>query len=139
MGRRLSVAGACRGSACGIGDAHETGPRWVLRRDGARMNIHEYQAKSLLKRYGVSVPRGGVAYTPEEADSVVRHLGGSLWVVRPQIHAGGRGAQRFRDDQGGGGGVRVVTPLAALRYAPDVIVGGVLGTKQTGPDSHAET
>src|SRR3546814_10373288 len=66
------------------------------------MNIHEYQAKSLLQRYGVSVPRGGVAYTPAEAESVARELGGSVWVVKSQIHAGGRGAGRFRDDPGGG-------------------------------------
>src|SRR3546814_10399520 len=97
MVRRLSGAGACRGSACGIGDAHETGPRWVLRRDGARMNIHEYQAKSLLKRYGVSVPRGGVAYTPEEAESGARGIGGSVWVVTAAFHAGGRGWGGVRD------------------------------------------
>ncbi|HEY9568802.1 MAG TPA: ADP-forming succinate--CoA ligase subunit beta [Thalassobaculum sp.] len=97
------------------------------------MNIHEYQAKSLLKRYGVSVPRGGVAYTPEEAESVARELGGSVWVVKSQIHAGGRGAGRFRDDPGGGGGVRVVKSLEAVRSAAAAMLGGVLVTKQTGP------
>src|SRR3546814_6432246 len=97
------------------------------------MNIHEDQAKGLLKRYGVSVPRGGVADTPEEAESVARELGGSVWVVKSQIHAGGRGAGRFRDDPGGGGGVRVVKSLEAVRSAAAAMLGGVLVTKQTGP------
>ena len=55
------------------------------------MNIHEYQAKELLARYGVAVPRGGVAYTTAEAVEVARRLGGQVWVVKAQIHAGGRG------------------------------------------------
>ena len=68
------------------------------------MNIHEYQAKSLLQKFGVSVPRGGVAYTPEEAQRVARDLGGPVWVVKAQIHAGGRGAGRFKDDPKGTAG-----------------------------------
>ena len=60
------------------------------------MNIHEYQAKSLLADYGVAVPRGHVAFTPEEAENAARDLGGPIWVVKSQIHAGGRGAGRFR-------------------------------------------
>ena len=62
------------------------------------MNIHEYQAKALLGTYGVAVPRGGVAYTPDEAVQVVQELGGNVWVVKSQIHAGGRGAGRFAND-----------------------------------------
>ncbi|MDQ2106789.1 ATP-grasp domain-containing protein, partial [Azospirillum isscasi] len=62
------------------------------------MNIHEYQAKGLLKTYGVAVPRGGVAFSPEEAETVARELGGPVWVVKSQIHAGGRGAGRFKDN-----------------------------------------
>src|SRR5262249_55034533 len=57
----------------------------------ATMNIHEYQAKSVLAKFGVPVPRGGVAYTPAEAEQVAQSLGGALWVVKAQIHAGGRG------------------------------------------------
>ncbi len=71
------------------------------------MNIHEYQAKGLLTKFGVATPRGGVAFTPEEAEHVARDLGGPVWVVKSQIHAGGRGAGRFRDDPGGAGGVRL--------------------------------
>ena len=55
------------------------------------MNIHEYQAKELLAKFGVAVPQGGVAYTADEASQVARRLGGSVWVVKAQIHAGGRG------------------------------------------------
>jgi succinyl-CoA synthetase beta subunit len=55
------------------------------------MNIHEYQAKGLLAEYGVAVLRGRVAYTPEEAERAARELGGPVWVVKAQIHAGGRG------------------------------------------------
>src|SRR5919202_942762 len=90
------------------------------------MNIHEYQAKSLLQKFGVAVPRGGVAYTPEEAEKVARDLGGPVWVVKSQIHAGGRGAGRFKDNPQGKGGVRVVK-------STDEVLGRVLVTKQTGP------
>ena len=72
------------------------------------MNIHEYQAKSLLAKFGVPVPRGGVAYKFEEAENVARELGGPVWVVKSQIHAGGRGKGTFKEaDAGEGGGVRL--------------------------------
>ena len=58
---------------------------------GLAMNIHEYQAKQLLQKYGVSVPRGSGVYTGEEAAKAAADLGGSVWVVKAQIHAGGRG------------------------------------------------
>ena len=54
------------------------------------MNIHEYQAKGLLTKFGVAVPRGIAAFTPEEAENAARELGGPIWVVKTQIHAGGR-------------------------------------------------
>jgi succinyl-CoA synthetase beta subunit len=79
------------------------------------MNIHEYQAKQLLGQYGVPVPRGGVAYTAEEAESIAKDLGGPVWVVKSQIHAGGRGAGRFQDNPDGAGGVRVVKSVDAVR------------------------
>src|SRR5689334_6332698 len=96
------------------------------------MNIHEYQAKSLLKKYGVAVPRGGVAYTAEEAGKVARELGGAVWVVKSQIHAGGRGAGRFKGDPNGKGGVRVVKSIDDVAANTGAMLGKVLVTKQTG-------
>jgi len=98
------------------------------------MNIHEYQAKGLLKKYGVAVPRGGVAYTPEEARKVAEELGGPVWVVKSQIHAGGRGAGRFKDDPNGKGGVRVVKTVDDVQTHAAAMLGHVLVTKQTGPE-----
>jgi succinyl-CoA synthetase beta subunit len=97
------------------------------------MNIHEYQAKTLLARYGVAVPKGGVAYTPDEAEKVARELGGTVWVVKSQIHAGGRGAGRFKDDPAGKGGVRVVKSIDEVKKNASAMLGKTLVTKQTGP------
>jgi succinyl-CoA synthetase beta subunit len=97
------------------------------------MNIHEYQAKTLLARYGVAVPKGGVAYTPDEAEKVARELGGPVWVVKSQIHAGGRGAGRFKDDPDGKGGVRVVKSIDEVNKNASAMIGKTLITKQTGP------
>ncbi len=97
------------------------------------MNIHEYQAKTLLKRYGVAVPKGAVAYTPDEAEKVARELGGPVWVVKSQIHAGGRGAGRFKDDPNGKGGVRVVKSIDEVKKNASAMLGKTLITKQTGP------
>jgi succinyl-CoA synthetase beta subunit len=88
------------------------------------MNIHEYQAKALLKRFGVAVPRGGVAYTADEAEKVAKELGGPVWVVKAQIHAGGRGKA---------GGVKVVKSLADVKAAAEKMLGMTLVTHQTGP------
>jgi succinyl-CoA synthetase beta subunit len=88
------------------------------------MNIHEYQAKQLLAKYGVAVPRGGVAYNAPEAENVAKDLGGPLWVVKAQIHAGGRGK---------GGGVKVVKSVEEARHTADHILGMNLVTHQTGP------
>ena len=97
------------------------------------MNIHEYQAKNLLKKYGVSVPRGGVAYTIPEAEQVAKELGGPVYVVKSQIHAGGRGAGRFADNPEGKGGVRVVKSVEDVTSNAKEMLGHVLVTKQTGP------
>jgi succinyl-CoA synthetase beta subunit len=97
------------------------------------MNIHEYQGKELLRRYGVAVLDGHVAKTPEEAEAAARKLPGPVVVVKSQIHAGGRGAGRFTDDPNGKGGVRVVKPEAA-REAAAAMIGHTLVTKQTGPE-----
>jgi len=98
------------------------------------MNIHEYQAKGLLKKFGVAVPRGGVAYTADEARQVAQELGGPVWVVKSQIHAGGRGAGRFKDTPQGKGGVRVVDSVDDVVDNASAMLGNVLVTKQTGPD-----
>jgi succinyl-CoA synthetase beta subunit len=88
------------------------------------MKIHEYQAKAILARYGVPVPRGEVAYTVEEAEAAARKLGGSV-VVKAQIHAGGRGK---------GGGVKVAGDATEAAAISKKILGMKLVTHQTGPD-----
>lgn len=89
------------------------------------MNIHEYQAKTLLAKYGVSVPRGHVAYTPDEAVEGAGKLGGSVFVVKAQIHAGGRGKA---------GGVKVVKSTDEVRSTAEKMIGMILKTHQTGPE-----
>ncbi|NNE83915.1 MAG: ADP-forming succinate--CoA ligase subunit beta [Alphaproteobacteria bacterium] len=98
------------------------------------MNIHEYQAKALLSTYGVAVPRGGVAFTPDEAVKAAQDLGGDLWVVKSQIHAGGRGAGRFANDPDGQGGVRLARSIDEVKAHATAMLGQTLVTKQTGPD-----
>ena len=88
------------------------------------MNIHEYQAKQVLKGYGVIVPSGQVAFTPEEAVQAANDLGGSIWVVKAQIHAGGRGK---------GGGVKIAKSIDEVRALSTEILGMQLVTHQTGP------
>lgn len=89
------------------------------------MNIHEYQAKAVLAKYGVAVPRGGVAYTPGEAEQVAQSLGGGLWVVKAQIHAGGRGKA---------GGVKLARTLEEVKEYSRQMIGMTLVTHQTGPE-----
>jgi succinyl-CoA synthetase beta subunit len=98
------------------------------------MNIHEYQAKQLLAKYGVAVPKGGVAYTADEAVKVAEDLGGPVWVVKSQIHAGGRGAGRFKDDDSDKGGVRVVKSVDEVRENVAGMLHKILVTKQTGEE-----
>ena len=97
------------------------------------MNIHEYQAKELLKGYGVAVLPGHLATTPAEAEAAVSSLPGPVYVVKSQIHAGGRGAGRFAEDPNGKGGVRLARSAAEVRAAAEAMLGHVLVTKQTGP------
>ncbi|MDN4594477.1 ADP-forming succinate--CoA ligase subunit beta [Polycladomyces subterraneus] len=89
------------------------------------MNVHEYQGKEVLKQYGVAVPNGRVAFTPEEAVEAARALGGDLWVVKAQIHAGGRGKA---------GGVKLARSLDEVRAYAEELLGKVLVTHQTGPE-----
>src|ERR1044071_3868599 len=89
------------------------------------MNIHEYQAKELLAKYGVPVPQGGVAYTADEAVGVARRIGGKVWVVKAQIHAGGRGKA---------GGVKLVRSEDEVAAAATALMGKKLVTHQTGAE-----
>jgi succinyl-CoA synthetase beta subunit len=97
------------------------------------MNIHEYQAKELLKTYGVAVLDGHIAWTPEEAEAAARKLPGPVTVVKSQIHAGGRGAGKFADAPEGKGGVRIAKSPEEARAAAEAMIGHTLITKQTGP------
>ena len=89
------------------------------------MNIHEYQGKEILKKYGVSVPNGKVAFTVEEAVEAAKELGTDICVVKAQIHAGGRGKA---------GGVKVAKNLEEVRTYANEILGKTLVTHQTGPE-----
>lgn len=89
------------------------------------MNIHEYQAKEVLRKYGVSTLKGGIAKTPAEAEALAKELGGSVWVVKAQIHAGGRGK---------GGGVKIAKSLSEVKSHAAEIIGMNLVTHQTGPE-----
>ncbi len=89
------------------------------------MNIHEYQAKEILKKYGVTVLKGKVAHSADEALAAAKEIGGSLWVVKAQIHAGGRGK---------GGGVKVAKSLDDVKSLSNSIIGMTLVTHQTGPE-----
>jgi succinyl-CoA synthetase beta subunit len=97
------------------------------------MNIHEYQGKELLKQYGVAVLDGHVAWTPEEAVEAARKLPGPVYVVKSQIHAGGRGAGKFKGAPNGAGGVRLAKSLDEVKAAAEAMLGQTLITKQTGP------
>ena len=89
------------------------------------MDIHEYQAKKILSDFGVTIPRGGIAYSPENAENKAREIGGNKWIVKAQVHSGARGKA--------GGIVVCDTPLAVAQ-ATDKLLGKKLVTNQTGPE-----
>jgi succinyl-CoA synthetase beta subunit len=89
------------------------------------MNLHEYQSKELFTSYGIPVPKGLVASTGSEAAAAARKIGGSKWVVKAQVHAGGRGKA---------GGVKLVDSPEAAEQAADAMIGQQLVTHQTGPE-----
>ena len=95
------------------------------------MNIHEYQAKELLQKFGVATPSGKVASSPEEAEKVARELGTNNLVVKAQIHAGGRGKGTFAN--GFKGGVHLCKSPAEAREIAGKMLGQTLVTHQTGP------
>src|SRR6266404_8200954 len=88
------------------------------------MNIHEYQAKAVLREFGVPVPKGIPAFNVAEAEKAAKELGGPVWVVKAQIHAGGRGKA---------GGVKVVKSIDDVKKEATRILGSTLVTHQTGP------
>src|SRR3984957_11244686 len=89
------------------------------------MNLHEYQSKQLVARYAIPTPEGEVADSAPGAVAAARNLGGSVWVVKAQVHAGGRGKA---------GGVKVANDLDAVRGAAKAMLGKSLVTHQTGPE-----
>src|ERR1700761_1077178 len=88
------------------------------------MNIHEYQAKTVFREFDIPVPRGIPAFTVEEAEKAAHQLGGPVWVVKAQIHAGGRGKA---------GGVKVVKSIEDVEKEAKRLLGSILVTHQTGP------
>src|ERR1700694_4032290 len=89
------------------------------------MNIHEYQGKEIFRKYGVATPRGVPAFSVDEAVSAAKTLGGPVWVVKAQIHAGGRGK---------GGGVKLARSVDEVRELATKMLGMKLVTHQTGPE-----
>ncbi len=89
------------------------------------MDIHEYQAKKILSDFGITIPRGGIAYSPENAENKAREIGGNKWVVKAQIHSGARGKA---------GGIIVCDTPLAVAQATDKLLGKKLITNQTGPE-----
>src|SRR5467141_4315381 len=108
----MSLRAAC-GDDCGYHPGRE------------KMKIHEYQAKEILRKYGIATPRGVPCFSVEEAVKAAQQLGGKVWVVKAQIHAGGRGK---------GGGVKVAKSPEEVREWAGKILGMMLKTHQTGPE-----
>lgn len=89
------------------------------------MKIHEYQAKDIMKWYGIDVPNGRAAFSPEEAARIAKDLGSPVAVVKAQIYAGGRGKA---------GGVKIAHNIDEVKYFASQLLGNKLVTKQTGPE-----
>ncbi|MBN8985571.1 MAG: ADP-forming succinate--CoA ligase subunit beta [Rhizobiales bacterium] len=98
------------------------------------MNIHEYQAKALLREFGVAVSRGVPVLKVEDAEAAAKELGGPVWVVKSQIHAGGRGKGKFKEASAGDkGGVRLAKSVDEVKQFVKEMLGATLVTVQTGP------
>ncbi len=98
------------------------------------MNIHEYQAKELYRQYGVNTPKGIAAFTVEEAVKAAQQLPGPVWVVKAQIHAGGRGKGKFKEAAAGDkGGVRLAKSIDEVKAFAEQMLGSTLVTVQAGP------
>ena len=88
------------------------------------MDIHEYQAKKILSDFGIGIPKGGIAYSPENAEYKAKEIGGSKWVVKAQVHSGARGKA---------GGIIICDDVLEVAQATDKLLGKKLVTNQTGP------
>ena len=88
------------------------------------MDIHEYQAKKILSDFGIGIPKGGIAYSPENAEYKAKEIGGSKWVVKAQVHSGARGKA---------GGIIICDDGLEVAQATDKLLGKKLVTNQTGP------
>ena len=98
------------------------------------MNIHEYQAKAVLKEFGVPVSKGVPVFKADEAEAAAKALPGPLWVVKSQIHAGGRGKGKFKEASAGEkGGVRLAKSIDEVKQFSREMLGSTLVTIQTGP------
>jgi succinyl-CoA synthetase beta subunit len=98
------------------------------------MNIHEYQAKALLSEFGVAISRGVPVLKPEDAETAAKQLPGPIWVVKSQIHAGGRGKGKFKEASAGDkGGVRIAKSVGEVADFAKQMLGATLVTVQTGP------
>src|SRR6202012_4867179 len=98
------------------------------------MNIHEYQAKAVLAEFGVAISKGVPVLKPEEAEAAAKQLPGPVWVVKSQIHAGGRGKGKFKEASAGDkGGVRIAKSTAEVAEYAKQMLGATLVTVQTGP------
>src|SRR5687767_1272144 len=98
------------------------------------MNIHEYQGKAVLKEFGLPVSRGKAIFSADEAEAAAKELGGPLWVVKSQIHAGGRGKGKFKEAAAGDkGGVRLAKSVDEVKTFVEQMLGNTLVTIQTGP------
>jgi len=135
--QRLSPASGGADGPIGAGDC--TAERAPLTRreisfQGPPMNIHEYQGKAIYRKYGLPVSAGYPAFTPQEAIEAAAKLGGPLWVVKSQIHAGGRGKGKFKEAKAGEkGGVRLAFKPEDVGLFAEQMLGSTLVTVQTGP------
>src|SRR5579872_4124533 len=111
--------------------------RWARRNRGSgnlKMNIHEYQAKALLSEFGVAISKGAPVLKAADSDAAAKSLPGPVWVVKSQIHAGGRGKGKFKEASAGDkGGVRIAKSVAEVNEFARQMLGATLVTVQTGP------
>ena len=104
------------------------------------MNIHEYQAKALLHEFGVPISRGVAVLQASDSDAAAKQLPGPVWVVKSQIHAGGRGKGKFKEASAGDkGGVRIAKSVAEVNEFAKQMLGATLVTIQTGPQAVSYT